>query len=75
MRRAVAPRGATPCLVALALAIGGAGALWVIFRGDPDRFWAPAAARAARLCRFTPAKQREIPVKAWVAVPYRFRLR
>jgi TonB family protein len=34
-----------------------------------------AAQQAARLCRFTPAKQREIPVKAWLAVPYVFRLR
>ncbi len=34
-----------------------------------------AALAAALKCQFTPAKQREIKVKAWVAVPYRFRLR
>ena len=34
-----------------------------------------AAVNAALLCRFRPAKQREIPVKAWLAVPYRFNLR
>lgn len=34
-----------------------------------------AAVNAALLCRFKPAKQREIPVKAWLAVPYRFNLR
>ncbi|MBK7769774.1 MAG: energy transducer TonB [bacterium] len=33
-----------------------------------------AAVAAARLCRFTPGKQREMPVKAWMAVPYRFRM-
>lgn len=34
-----------------------------------------AALDAARKCRFTPAKQRELKVQAWVAIPYRFRLR
>lgn len=34
-----------------------------------------AAQQAARQCRFTPAMQREFPVKAWLAVPYLFRLR
>ncbi len=34
-----------------------------------------AAAAAARRCLFEPAYQREIKVRAWVAVPYRFRLR
>jgi len=34
-----------------------------------------AAEQAARLCRFKPARQREIPVKAWLAVPFRFTLR
>jgi len=33
-----------------------------------------AAMQAAVRCRFTPAKQREIAVRAWVAIPYRFRL-
>ena len=33
-----------------------------------------AALAAARLCRFTPGRQRELPVKAWMAVPYRFRM-
>ena len=30
---------------------------------------------AARKCRFTPARQREMKVAVWVAVPYRFKLR
>jgi len=34
-----------------------------------------AATRAAARCRFEPATQRKMPVKAWVAIPYRFRLR
>ena len=34
-----------------------------------------AALAAARKCQFTPAKQREIKVKAWVAIPYRFKLK
>ena len=33
-----------------------------------------AALDAARKCRFNPGKQRNIPVKAWMAIPYRFRL-
>lgn len=34
-----------------------------------------AAAREAALkCKFTPGKQRNIPVKAWMAIPFRFRL-
>lgn len=33
-----------------------------------------AALAAARRCRFTPGRQREMPVKAWLAVPYRFSL-
>jgi len=33
-----------------------------------------AALAAARLCRFESGRQRGVPVKAWVAVPYRFRL-
>lgn len=33
-----------------------------------------AAVAAARQCRFRPGRQRELPVKAWVAVPYRFTL-
>jgi periplasmic protein TonB len=33
-----------------------------------------AALEAARKCQFTPARQREIKVKVWVAIPYRFRL-
>lgn len=34
-----------------------------------------AALAAAKRCRFEPARQRQMKVKAWVAVPYRFRLR
>jgi protein TonB len=34
-----------------------------------------AAAAAAWKCRFTPARQRELAVKAWLAIPYNFRLR
>lgn len=34
-----------------------------------------AAVAAARKCKFTPAKQRELNVRAWIAIPYRFRLR
>ena len=34
-----------------------------------------AAVRAAYKCRFQPGTQRHVPVKAWMAVPYRFRLR
>lgn len=34
-----------------------------------------AAVAAARQCRFRPGRQREMPVKAWLAVPYRFSLR
>jgi protein TonB len=34
-----------------------------------------AAAREAALkCKFEPGKQRNIPVKAWMAIPFRFRL-
>ena len=33
-----------------------------------------AALKAALKCEFIPGKQRNIPVKAWMAVPYRFRL-
>lgn len=34
-----------------------------------------AAAREAALrCKFQPGKQRNIPVKAWMAIPFRFRL-
>jgi len=33
-----------------------------------------AALEAARKCRFSPGMQRELPVKAWMAIPYRFRL-
>jgi len=33
-----------------------------------------AALAAALRCRFTPAKQRDMPVPVWVAIPYRFRL-
>ncbi len=33
-----------------------------------------AALVAARKCKFEPGKQRNIPVKAWMAIPYRFRL-
>jgi protein TonB len=33
-----------------------------------------SALQAARKCRFEPGKQRNIPVKAWMAIPYRFRL-
>jgi protein TonB len=34
-----------------------------------------AAVAAARKCRFEPARQREMKVKAWVEIPYRFKLR
>jgi len=34
-----------------------------------------AAVDAALRCRFEPARQREIKVRAWVAIPFRFRLR
>lgn len=33
-----------------------------------------AAAEAARKCRFKPGTQRTIPVKAWMAIPYSFKL-
>jgi len=33
-----------------------------------------SALAAARRCKFEPGKQRNIPVKAWMAIPYRFRL-
>ncbi|MFO7654551.1 MAG: energy transducer TonB [Candidatus Krumholzibacteriia bacterium] len=33
-----------------------------------------AAVTAARRATFIPGKQRNIPVKAWMAIPYRFRL-
>ena len=33
-----------------------------------------AAIAAARKCTFTPGKQRNIPVKAWMALPFAFRL-
>ena len=34
-----------------------------------------AAAREAALkCKFEPGKQRNIPVKAWMAIPFRFKL-
>ncbi len=33
-----------------------------------------AAKVAARKCKFTPGKQRNIPVKVWMAIPFRFRL-
>jgi protein TonB len=33
-----------------------------------------SALAAARKCKFKPGKQRNIPVKAWMAIPYRFRL-
>jgi len=32
------------------------------------------AVKAARRCKFKPGKQRGIPVKAWMAVPFAFRL-
>lgn len=34
-----------------------------------------SALAAARLAKFTPAKQRDMPVRVWVSIPYRFRLR
>lgn len=34
-----------------------------------------AAVKAARTWRFTPAKQRDIPVRIWLAYPVRFKLR
>jgi len=34
-----------------------------------------SALEAARRSTFRPARQRHVPVKAWVAIPYRFRLR
>ena len=33
-----------------------------------------SALAAARKAKFSPGKQRNIPVKAWMAIPYRFRL-
>jgi protein TonB len=33
-----------------------------------------SALDAARKCKFKPGKQRNIPVKAWMAIPFRFRL-
>ena len=33
-----------------------------------------AALNAARRCKFSPGKQRNIPVKAWMALPFAFRL-
>jgi periplasmic protein TonB len=33
-----------------------------------------AALEAARKCKFLPGKQRNIPVKAWMALPFAFRL-
>lgn len=33
-----------------------------------------AAAQAALKCRFKPGTQRTIPVRAWIAIPYSFRL-
>ncbi len=33
-----------------------------------------AALEAARKCKFIPGKQRNIPVKAWMALPFAFRL-
>lgn len=33
-----------------------------------------AAIEAARRCKFIPGKQRNIPVKAWMALPFTFRL-
>ena len=33
-----------------------------------------AAVAAARRCRFSPGKQNNIPVKAWMAIPFAFRL-
>ncbi|MFH1843904.1 MAG: energy transducer TonB [bacterium] len=32
------------------------------------------AIKAAMKCKFNPGKQRNIPVKAWMAIPFRFRL-
>ena len=32
------------------------------------------ALAAARKCKFIPGKQRNIPVKAWMALPFNFRL-
>jgi periplasmic protein TonB len=32
------------------------------------------AVKAARRCKFKPGKQRGVPVKAWMAIPYAFRL-
>jgi protein TonB len=34
-----------------------------------------AALEAARQAKFTPAKQRDMPVRVWVSIPYKFRLR
>ncbi|MEO0098662.1 MAG: energy transducer TonB [candidate division WOR-3 bacterium] len=34
-----------------------------------------AALNAARQAKFTPAKQREIPVRVWVSIPFNFSLR
>ena len=34
-----------------------------------------AAVKAARTCRFTPAKQRDKPVRVWLVYPVRFKLR
>lgn len=32
------------------------------------------AVKAARRCKFKPGRQRDIPVKAWMAIPFAFRL-
>lgn len=46
----------------------------VVVRG-PHPLLEQAALKAARRCEFAPARQREMPVKAWIAVPYNFSLR
>jgi len=33
-----------------------------------------AAITAAKKCKFTPGKQRELNVKSWVAIPFRFKM-
>jgi protein TonB len=46
----------------------------VVVRSDTIKSLEEAAIRAARKCLFKPAKQRDVPVKARIVLPFRFKL-
>lgn len=63
-------------VVILHVRVSPQGRVWEVRVAQPAHpVLDQAAVQAAWTCRFLPGAQRDVPVRTWVAIPYRFRLR